>query len=361
MTGSSSIPELRPSLTSTTCNSSGGSQPQNLRFEKKYWADDRFPIFQGPSSTVRVCFRKDRSRWAAKTVRKSKIEHWSQLVNEIEMVQQVQDHPNINPMVDVFEDDRCVHIVSDLCTGGRLSSYVQSTILDNPNPEYPHIESEAACIIQQLLRAVDHCHDNGIVHRDLKLDNVLFRKHKSLEVRLIDFDISCKHAPQDSPMTEAVGTKAYMAPEVFQRSYNNKCDVWSIGVVAHTLLSGELPFSGKDDEELIYKIQHEPLAWDAPCWKYISGEAKEFIRRCLEKDPSKRPSAEELLSNDWMGVACTSLKRRSANKGIFHAQTQFLSKWFHILEEKYFTIRVSRKLVIPEQSLDCTSRTVRLQ
>lgn len=191
---------------------------------------------------------------------------------------------------------------------------------------------------------------------------ILFQKHKSLEVRLIDFDISCKHTSQDEPMNEAVGTKAYMAPEVFDRSYDRKCDVWSIGVVAHTLLSGELPFGGKDDDELIHKIRTEPLQWSAPCWEFISQEAKDFIKQCLEKDPTKRPSAEELLTNDWMGVAATSMKRRSTKKPNVFQKSKFLQKLFAIVED-IFTIRApTRKLVVPaEMPADSTTRTVQLQ
>mmetsp|Transcript_26137 Transcript_26137/g.63732 ORF Transcript_26137/g.63732 Transcript_26137/m.63732 type:complete len:382 (-) Transcript_26137:170-1315(-) len=343
---------------------SQNSQQQNKNnaiFKKKYWADDRYPISQSPSTTVRVCYRKDRSRWAVKTVQKSKVEHWSHLINEVELIKEVQDHININPLVDVYEDNRSIHLVSDLCSGGRLSSFVQSTVLDNPSPDYQHHETEVACIIQQLLRAIEHCHDRDIVHRDLKLDNVLFKKHKNLEIRLIDFDISCKHLLQEKPMTEVVGTKAYMAPEVFERSYDRKCDVWSIGVMAHALLSGEMPFDGKDDEEMIHKIRNEPLTWDAPCWEYTSQEAKDFIKQCLEKDPAKRPSAEELLSNDFMGVAATSFKRRSTKKPNLFQRSQFLQKLFAIIAEKC-TIRVpSRKLVIPEVPIDSTTRTVQLQ
>ena len=358
MTGSAS-PLSSPPLSSTENSSRAShSNSKNTRFEKKYWADDRHPIFQGEASTVRVCFRKDRSRWAVKTVKKSKVEHWPQLINEIELIQQVQDHPSINPLVDVYEDHKSIHLVSDLCTGGRLSSFVQSAVLDNPNPDYKLIESEAACIIQQLLRAIDHCHANGIVHRDLKLDNVLFRKHKSLEVRLIDFDISCK-LPEEGPMTEMVGTKAYMAPEVFERSYNEKCDVWSIGVMAHALLSGELPFNGQDDDDLICKIKQAQLLWDAPCWKFVSKEAKDFIQLCLEKDVTKRPSAEELLSHGWMGVACTSFQRNSSKKRFLPAG---FIKWLCMIEDRYFVIRAPpRKLAVPEVTMDSTTRTVRLQ
>jgi len=346
------------------CNDHSSNASRSSRrseFEKHYWADDLNPISKGSSTTVSLCIRlKDRSRLAVKTVKKNKVEHCSQWINEIEMLQQLHDHPNINSLKDVYEDQRCVHLVSDLCSGGHLSSYVQSSILNNPAVDYPQHEAEAACIIRQILRAIDYCHKQNIVHRDLKLDNVLFKRHKSLEIRVVDFDISCKHSSLE-PMTEAVGTRVYMAPEVFGRSYDKKCDVWSIGVMAHALLSGELPFSGKDDEELIYKIQNEPLTWEAPCWEDISEEAKDFIALCLEKDPSKRPSAEELLANDWMGVAATSLKRRSHSKR--RPLLPILSKIMTFVEEK-FVIRVpSGKTVAPNIEIpnDSTSRMVQLQ
>eukprot|EP00980_Cylindrotheca_fusiformis_P000469 scaffold115_cov123-Cylindrotheca_fusiformis.AAC.9 len=280
------------------------------RFRDQYYVNELSPIAKGTDMSVHVCWRmEDRARLAVKTLDKKKVTHLSHLRNEIQLMKELKQHPNINTLVDVFEDDRHVHLISDLCTGGHLSHYIQSRVIDNPTIDYKVHEQESSYIIRQILEAIEHCHDRNIVHRDLKLENVLFRKsRKDLEVRLIDFDISTRHSDEDPPMTEFVGTRAYMAPEVFEKSYDKKCDVWSIGVIAYALLCGELPFSGRDDVDLKNQIKHCQISFDSPAWEDVSQGAKDFVSSCLEKDPAKRADVSELLMHEWMDSATRPTK-----------------------------------------------------
>lgn len=284
------------------------------KFSDKYYLDELSPIAKGPDSSVHVCWRlADRARFAVKTVEKSKVEHLSGLRNEIELMKELKQHPNINSVIDVFEDDKNIRLISDLCSGGHLSHYIQSRVIDNPIIDYKGHEQASSYIIKQVLDAIEHCHDKNIVHRDLKLENVLFRKNrKHLEIRLIDFDISTKHADEDDPLTKFVGTRAYMAPEVFEKSYDKKCDIWSIGVIAYALLSGELPFSGRGDEDLEMQIKHQPTNFNSPAWEEVSKEAKDFVSMCLEKDPAMRADLSELLMHEWMDGAIAPIKPEKA-------------------------------------------------
>jgi calcium-dependent protein kinase len=322
-------------MTGTSGSSSSSSRRRRRfgnRFSDKYWVDEMSPIAKGKDTVVHVCWRlKDRARLAVKTVEKSKVRDLSHLRNEINLMSELKQHPNINTLIDVFEDDKCIHLISDLCTGGHLSSYIQSRVINNPTIDYKLHEQEASYIIKQILDAMEHCHDKKIVHRDLKLENVLFRKNRKLEIRLIDFDISTKHSDDDDPpLTNFVGTKAYMAPEVFDKKYNKRCDIWSIGVIAHALLCGELPFSGSDDVELANQIKYQPIAFDSPAWEELSSDAKDFVSKCLEKDPSKRTGLAQLLTHEWMDLAMPPIKPEKAR----------VFKKIRLMLEDTFTIKM---------------------
>jgi calcium-dependent protein kinase len=94
--------------------------------------------------------------------------------------------------------------------------------------------------MRKLFRAVNHCHANNIVHRDIKPENIMIGKDG--EMKLIDFGLSKRNTTKNSHLSSIAGTPYYMAPEVLDGDYNLKCDIWSLGVLMYTLLSGYLPF-----------------------------------------------------------------------------------------------------------------------
>jgi len=104
-------------------------------------------------------------------------------------------------------------------------------------------ESDACDIISKVVLAVNHCHANNIIHRDIKPENIMYGKDG--EIKLIDFGLS-KILDTKKVMNTIVGTPYYMAPEVIKGVYDKKCDIWSIGVLLYTLVSGYLPFTGKN-------------------------------------------------------------------------------------------------------------------
>lgn len=97
--------------------------------------------------------------------------------------------------------------------------------------------------MKKLFRAVNHCHTSGIVHRDIKAENVMYGKDG--EVKLIDFGLSKAVANKHSTLTTIAGTPYYMAPEVIDSDYTSQCDIWSLGVIMYVLLSGYMPFTGE--------------------------------------------------------------------------------------------------------------------
>jgi hypothetical protein len=160
-----------------------------------------------------------------------------QLREEIFIMCQL-DHPNIVRLEEVYESHSEIFLVQELCSGGELFDRLDE------QPDYHYGEKQCARIIKQLLSAVRYIHSKGIIHRDLKLENFLFTTTSpDSELKLIDFGLS-KHFTHGQQHNDAVGTPYTVAPEVLRGSYDEKCDVWAIGVITYLLLSGDPPFGG---------------------------------------------------------------------------------------------------------------------
>jgi calcium-dependent protein kinase len=172
---------------------------------------------------------------AIKSIAKGKLtkNQTESILNEIRILQSL-DHPNILKIVEVVEDDTNFHLVSELCTGGEL--------FDRIIEQHSFSEEIAATYMGQLLSAVAYCHGHNIVHRDLKPENLLLENSSpNALLKVIDFGTSCKLNPGDS-MKSITGTVTltqpyYIAPEILtDRQYDQKCDIWSCGVILYVLL-----------------------------------------------------------------------------------------------------------------------------
>jgi len=160
-------------------------------------------------------------------------------------------------------------------------------------------EKDTAKIMQQLLSAVAYCHSHNIVHRDLKPENLVYdSKKKDSNLKVIDFGTAKDFKPNQK-MNETYGTAYYIAPEILNQNYTEKCDVWSCGVILYILLSGMPPFPGKDDREILRKVKVGKYHFDDAVWMNISDDAKRFIKKMMEIDANKRMSAQEALNDPW--------------------------------------------------------------
>ena len=142
--------------------------------------------------------------YAIKTIKKSES-------LEVELLKQL-DHPNIIKVYEVIEDSEHLSIVTELCTGGNL---YQRLLSDKVTEEF------AADVIRQLVSCLVYCHGLNIVHRDLKLENILFEDTESSVIKLIDFGVSARMT-QHKPLTRSIGTIYYMSPEVIKGEYDEK-------------------------------------------------------------------------------------------------------------------------------------------
>lgn len=232
---------------------------------------------------------------AIKTIQKDSItkdmkEH-SKFFNEVDILSKA-DHPNIVRLYEFYEDEKYYHLVTEYITGGELFDFIiKSRMLSEPI---------AAHFMKQILSAITYCHSNSIVHRDLKPENLLLDKDSpDALLKIIDFGTS-KIFDTDSKMTQKYGTAYYIAPEVLRREYNEKCDVWSCGVILYILLSGKPPFYGRSDKEILEKVQRGVYSMDDQEWSRVSKEAKVLIRKMLQMSTSARISAKDALEDVWI-------------------------------------------------------------
>jgi len=250
---------------------------------------------QGYFAIVKVGIdKKTGERVAIKVVNKELVEREETLNNEIEILSKV-DHPNIVRMHSIFDTPEHLFIVMDLMEGGELyEEIIQRSVFS---------EKEAAIIVKQLLDALVYLHAQGIVHRDLKLENLLLSKKGELDVKLADFGLSRLFKP-GGQMYTACGTPFYVAPDILlatdESGYGPNVDMWAVGVLLYILLSGRLPFSGDSDEELFKAILDGELVWKSPQFDEVSADAKDLISHLIVVDTKDRYSAEGALSHPFV-------------------------------------------------------------
>ncbi|GFQ01959.1 phosphoenolpyruvate carboxylase kinase 2 [Phtheirospermum japonicum] len=197
--------------------------------------------------------------------------------------------PSILRLHDAYEDDDCVHIVTDLCDGGDLFDRLSSGARFS--------ESDAAAVLTQLMAAVAYCHRLGVAHRDIKPDNILFDSRGRL--KLADFGSAEFFGV--SEMSGVVGTPYYVAPEVLTgRGYNEKVDVWSAGVILYIMLAGVPPFYGDGPAETFEAVLRSNLRFPTKIFRSVSPEAKDLLRKMICRDVSRRLSAEQVLRHPWI-------------------------------------------------------------
>jgi calcium-dependent protein kinase len=161
-------------------------------------------------------------------------------------------------------------------------------------------EMDTAILIKAVLTCVNYCHKQGIVHRDLKPENILIEANKEFDqIKIIDFGTAMKFE-EGQIITEKLGTPYYIAPEILSRKYTNKVDVWSVGVITYILLSGQPPFNGQEEKDILKKIRSGKFDFDLQEFKRVSDDARNFISYLLTYDQEKRPSAEEAIQHPWL-------------------------------------------------------------
>ena len=247
-------------------------------------------IGEGAFGKVRLAVHKaTKQTRAVKILQKSKID-MKDLLNEIDILSKLT-HPNIMQIYEIFDDNVNLYIVSEYCKGGELFDIISK--------KGNFSEKDACIIMKQLMSAICYSHQNNIVHKDLKPENILMDDDKdSLAIKIIDW--GCAQTIKTSVKSKnADGTAYYIAPEVLRGEYNEKCDIWSCGVIFYILLCGYAPFDGEKDEEIHEKILVGEFDFPKEDWSHVSDEAKNLIKKMLTMDVNERVSALETLQDPW--------------------------------------------------------------
>ena len=202
------------------------------------------------------------------------------------------DHPYIARFYGAVQDSQYFHLLVELCEGGDLAKKVS---------QFKGLEeSECQKFFLQVVLSVDYLHQQGIAHRDLKLNNFLLKdKSAETDIRMVDFGFS--HPEGTQTMNDAVGTLRYLAPEVFSGNYTLKADIWSLGVMLYVMVSNQFPYEleiGSTPKAKI--VQMSKIHFDGQAWKRFNPAVQDLIKKLLEHNSEKRPTCQEILAHPWL-------------------------------------------------------------
>mmetsp|Transcript_18582 Transcript_18582/g.45657 ORF Transcript_18582/g.45657 Transcript_18582/m.45657 type:complete len:365 (+) Transcript_18582:6-1100(+) len=195
-------------------------------------------------------------------------------------------HPNIIRLFEVVEHPSRKLLMMQYSSGGDLCRYVR---------EHRRLSEQESCrLFCQIVEGLRYCHDSGIVHRDVKLDNLLIDEHKNIKIVDFGFSVSFKEGQK---LRKACGSPSYAAPEIVaRRPYSpTGVDVWSSGVVLYAMVCGYFPFQGSNNQELCKRI----VKGKFECPSFMSSECKDLVRKMMNVDVSKRISIRGIQEHVW--------------------------------------------------------------
>ncbi|XP_075182776.1 serine/threonine-protein kinase MARK2 isoform X7 [Anomaloglossus baeobatrachus] len=204
-------------------------------------------------------------------------------------IMKVLNHPNIVKLFEVIETEKTLYLVMEYASGGEVFDYLVA--------HGRMKEKEARAKFRQIVSAVQYCHQKFIVHRDLKAENLLL--DSDMNIKIADFGFSNEFT-FGNKLDTFCGSPPYAAPELFQgKKYDGpEVDVWSLGVILYTLVSGSLPFDGQNLKELRERV----LRGKYRIPFYMSTDCENLLKKFLILNPSKRGTLEQIMRDRWMNV-----------------------------------------------------------
>ena len=213
------------------------------------------------------------------------------------------NHPNITKILEVFEDEDYILITMEYINGGNLFSFVKK--------RRKLSEKTAKFLFKQIILGIQHIHSHKIVHRDIKLENILIDLNNN--IKICDFGIGKILTYNKQLLYDKCGTPMYMAPEILLSSKNHgyegyPVDIWSAGISLYIMLSGTLPFNLKNNEsssieessENNIELQYSIINNEPKYIEKISDEARDLLKGLLNKNPNKRLTIEQILNHPWL-------------------------------------------------------------
>jgi serine/threonine protein kinase len=256
-------------------------------------------IGQGAYATVRFGIHKDTGRKVAvKVYEKYKLldpQRRKSVRREIKLMERMS-HPNMVAFHDALDTPKQIYIIMEFVGGGSLHHYLKKHTCRRVE------ETKAKRLFYQVCQGIKYCHDRHIVHRDVKLENLLLDENGT--VKIIDFGFSTI-IPPGKKLKTFCGTPSYMAPEIVARKeYSGFCaDIWAMGVLLYALLCGCFPFKGQNDKDLYRKIVKG--VFYIP--EFVSQSSRALVTRILTVDMNRRPTVDEVLADPWFTSHPTEL------------------------------------------------------
>jgi calcium-dependent protein kinase len=244
-------------------------------------------------------------------------------IKEIEILMKV-DHPHILKIFEYYTDSVNFMLITEYIGGGDLYSAITKF--------KKFSEENVAEIMYQLLSAVCYLHSINIVHRDIKPENILVEtwslKKNDISIKIIDFGTS-NYFSSKNKLSLRIGSPYYIAPEVLKDFYDEKCDIWSCGILMFILLTGKPPFSGKTSTQIMNNVTNGNMQNIEEGIANLDPITKKLISSLLERDSVKRISAEKALNSEWI----TSFREKELSKidrsdylDVFNTIKNFTSK-----------------------------------
>jgi calcium-dependent protein kinase len=234
----------------------------------------------------------------------------SEIMDEIEILKNL-DHPDIVRIMEFYNTESSYYIINEFCPGGELYDQINNVFS----------ETQIAVMFRQILSGLAYLHSNNIVHRDLKLENILIKEvEKSKEtnedlfvLKIIDFG-TAKIFDKNKHARAIVGSSYYIAPEVLNKKYSFECDLWSAGVILYMFIVGHAPFDGKSDREIMEKVKKGDYLKNEERWLNSSKEVRDLINKLLKYKPEERLTAFEALKHPWFKVSNSNMLYNNITK-----------------------------------------------
>ena len=265
-------------------------------------------LAKGSGTVVNLCQSAgDLCEYAIKSVKKStlagKPETLQLVINEI-IALRLLSHPNIVKLYKVYETDTEIHLLLEYLPHGDL--YKRLKVLRR----LP--EREALEIVNKLIQTLEYLHSMDVVHRDIKLENIVMTSKANTEFKLIDFGLACDF---NLGLLQGCGTPGWVAPEILRGSlYGCKADMFSVGVLLFTMLSGKMPFNGKSYKEILDQNRKCKIVYRKPGFNGISKDTMTLLKALLVDNPVLRLTAKEALESPSIKRANQSFEHSEAEK-----------------------------------------------
>ena len=322
-----------------------------LFFDFKYLIDEikgevetRYDIIKiiGEGGFGKVYYAKNKfsnTEVSIKRINKSKNENLMfdnlTIKNEIEVLKSLS-HPNIMKIYEFYSNEESYFLVNEYIKYGELSKKIKQTFS----------ELQISLIIFQILKGLNYIHSHNIIHRDIKLENIMINDIENILIngkieqfywiKIIDFGIA-KFTSSNKKEKGMTGTLYYMAPEVIKQNYDYKCDIWSVGVILYMLLTGKYPFDSLVTSRIKTKIEDGEFDKENIKYKNSSKELKDLLKHLLNTSPTFRYNAKDALKHDFFKKNDGELlfKRNLKNKTISNYLHTFLN---YSLKTKFYQI-----------------------